>query len=103
MQKNTEILYVTPFYPPDYAGGARLAHGVALKLNNNFHVQVLTKHQKEGNFPLISEDVFEGISVTRVVYSGKAFYSKLFSLLLLCFAMIRMSGSYSIIHFIGIP
>jgi glycosyltransferase involved in cell wall biosynthesis len=97
------ILYVTPYYPPDYAGGGRLAHGIAVKLPDQFKITVLTKHQTQTITKQYSTDVHEGIKVIRVKKAGRGAIHKLFSVINLATRMIEFSHEYSAVHFVGIP
>lgn len=101
--KPLSILYVTPYYPPDYAGGGRLAHGIAVKLPAQFKITVLTKHQTQTITKQYSTDIHEGIKVIRIKKADKGAVHKLFSVINLAARMIEFRNEYSAVHFVGIP
>ena len=97
-----KILYISPFYPPDYAGGARLAHSVAVGLKNA-EVMVLTKQFDVDKHLVTVQDEVEGIRVYRTRNRGRGLKNTLLNVLDLLRWQIKLRRSYEAIHFIGIP
>lgn len=99
------ILYLTPFYPPDYAGGARLAHSVAKRLQTDpaFNFIVLTKQWEENTDKKEIIDIVDGITVIRVENGGKGIIGKFKSLWNIVCSFVQHRNQFNAIHFIGIP